>query len=280
MKVIVTIEGREAIPVRAIPLLTDWKKISPDFVARIFAGDEKLFLHLPAFESLCAYQLNSDGSYVATEKRAWESWVVRGLDACSTRIKETHTNYEVGYQQWRQESWTLLPSGVFVWRDEFEAAYQSEYGPDSLRALANRKSYDAKAYRLNFSPEAWGLSGDWREVLMEGFAQAIVSTGLCSENGVASAQSQAVSATVLKVMPEWTKQAQSLAREYINSRKKLHCYPSQIEIADHVANELRSKGVVGEGGKPLKGSYIKRHALKGISSARHRQLSISNARGK
>lgn len=232
MKVIVTIEGREAIPVRAIPLLTDWKKISPDFVARIFAGDEKLFLHLPAFESLCAYQLNSDGSYVATEKRAWESWVVRGLDACSTRIKETHTNYEVGYQQWRQESWTLLPSGVFVWRDEFEAAYQSEYGPDSLRALANRESYDAKAYRLNFSPEAWGLSGDWREVLMEGFAQAIVSTGLCSENGVASAQSQAVSATVLKIMPEWTKQAQSLAREYINSRKKLHCYPSQIEIAD------------------------------------------------
>lgn len=185
MNVIVTIEDREAIPVRAIPLLTDWKKISPDFVARIFAGDEKLFLHLPAFESLCAYQLNSNGSYVATEKRAWESWVLRSLNACSTRIKEAQTNHEVGYQQWRQESWALLPSGVFVWRDEFEAAYQSEYGPDSLRALANRESYDAKAYALNFSPEPWGLREDWREVLMEGFAQVIVSIGLRRADGVA-----------------------------------------------------------------------------------------------
>lgn len=186
MKVIVTIEGREAIPVRAIPLLTDWKKLSPDFVARIFAGDEELFLHLPAFESLCAYQLNSDGTSVATEKRAWESWVVRSLEACSTRLRKTQTNHEVGYQQWRQESWALLPSGVFVWRDEFEAAYQSEYGPDSLRALANRESYDAKAYVLNFSPEPWGLRDDWREVLMEGFAQSILNIGLSKANAAVS----------------------------------------------------------------------------------------------
>lgn len=183
MNVIVTIEDREAIPVRAIPLLTDWEKISPDFVARIFAGDEKLFLHLPAFESLCAYQLNRNGSYVATDKRGWQSWVVRSLDACSTRIRETQTDHEVGYQQWRQESWTLLPAAVFVWRDEFETAYQREYGPESLRALANRESYDAKAYALNFSPEPWGLRGDWREVLMEGFAQPVVSIELCRADG-------------------------------------------------------------------------------------------------
>ena len=40
MNVIVTIEDREAIPVRAIPLLTNWEVLNPDEVAQAIAGDD------------------------------------------------------------------------------------------------------------------------------------------------------------------------------------------------------------------------------------------------
>lgn len=277
MKVIVMVKGREAIPVRAIPLLTDWKKMSPDFVARVFAGDEDLFFHLPAFEFLSAYQFNSDGSYSATEKRAWESWVVRGLDACSRRLKDTQSSHETGYQQWRQESWKLLPAGVFVWRDEFERAYQREYGLDSMRAQVNSETYEAKAYELNFNPEPWGLSEDWRSVVMDGFVTSPLDG---QKSAVVSECTDVAAANAQEVASEWMLKAQSLAWQYIKNRQKLDCYPSQEDVADHVANEFRTMGIVGKSGKPLMGSYIKRHALKGISSARKRRLSISRAQGK
>ena len=165
MNVIVTIEGKEAIPVRAIPLLTDWEVLSPDECANAFAGAEHAVPHL---EGLPTFRLNADGRHEAISPRWWANWIVRALDACSERITAGQASHEVGYQQWRQEALVLLPAGVFVWRESFEAAYQHEYGPDSLRVRFSEQAYQAETYDLNFNPEH-GPCKDWRELVLEGF---------------------------------------------------------------------------------------------------------------
>jgi hypothetical protein len=78
----------------------------------------------------------------------------------------------------------------------------------------------------------------------------------------------------------WKVKARERADEIIKRDRAKDLYPSQEEIADEIAREFRRACTVGAGGKPLTGAYIKRHALKGISSAQNRQLSTSTRRGK
>lgn len=96
-----------------------------------------------------------------------------------------------------------------------------------------------------------------------------------------SEQSTATPAPVVaESAPAWKEEAQQRARETIARQKTKGLYPSQQDVADEIAREFRTAGVVGEGGKPLTGAYIKRHALNGISSAQNRALSTSIRRGK
>ena len=78
----------------------------------------------------------------------------------------------------------------------------------------------------------------------------------------------------------WKVKARQRAEEIIKRQRAKDFHPSQEHIADEIAREFRADGVVGAGGKPLSGAYIKRHALKGISSAQNRHLSTSIRRGK
>jgi hypothetical protein len=78
----------------------------------------------------------------------------------------------------------------------------------------------------------------------------------------------------------WKVKARDRANEIIKRQRERDLHPSQINIADEIAREFRESGIVGAGRKPLTGAYIKRHALKGISSAQNRQLSTSIRRGK
>ncbi len=83
-----------------------------------------------------------------------------------------------------------------------------------------------------------------------------------------------------KAAPEWQMLAQKRAREIIKAHKAKDWYPPQDTIADTIAREFRRDGIMGADGKPLSGATIKRHALKGISSAQDKQLSTSPRRGK
>ena len=80
--------------------------------------------------------------------------------------------------------------------------------------------------------------------------------------------------------PEWQERARIRAVEIIKRQGEKDWYPSQIAIADEIARSFRDERVMGAGGKPLSGAYIKRHALKGISSADLKQLSMTIRRGK
>ena len=149
MHVVTDINGRDALPVRAIPLLTDWRGLTPDGLAQILAGGSD---HWPSFDGLTAYRLQIDGSIEAIPPRWWQSWVVRKLNATSDAIKAKQASHETGYQRWRSESLAQLPAGVFVWRDEFETAHTMEYGPEGARARSNPEGFDPSVHILNFNP--------------------------------------------------------------------------------------------------------------------------------
>lgn len=160
MNVIVTIDGKEAIPVRAIPLLTDWRFLSPDLCARIFSGEDTW----QDFKEVVTHRLNPDSSYQVIAQREWANWIVPRLAACSDSIPEDSQ----GRLQWRKEALKLLPSGAFVWRETFEAAYQREYGPDSMYARNNHDTFKPSDAALNYTPQH-GPQENWRELVMEGF---------------------------------------------------------------------------------------------------------------
>lgn len=78
----------------------------------------------------------------------------------------------------------------------------------------------------------------------------------------------------------WETQARERAANIIKRQREKDLYPSQIDIADEIAREFRTAGILGADGKPLTGATIKRHALNGISSAQGKQLSTRTGRGK
>ncbi len=80
---------------------------------------------------------------------------------------------------------------------------------------------------------------------------------------------------------DWKPKARARALEIVRKRQQEQdLYPSQTEIADEIAREFRAAGIVGAERKPLTGAYIKRHALKGITSAKDKLLSTMKSRGK
>lgn len=83
-------------------------------------------------------------------------------------------------------------------------------------------------------------------------------------------------------VPEWKGLARVKALAIIKRDQKKDLHPSQVAIADEIAKEFRNANlqIVGAGKKPLTGAYIKRHALRGVSSEQGRQLSTSPSRGK
>lgn len=173
MQVIIEINDRQALPVRAIPLLTDWHGLSPDGLAQILAGDSD---HWPSFDGLTAHRLHSDGSIEAIPPRWWASWVVDELEATSNTIKAKETSRATGRQQWRRESLGQLPAGVFVWRDEFEAAHSNEYRPDGRRARSNPEGFDPSAHALDFNPNPNPMIAR-APLVMEGFEPLIAQSG-------------------------------------------------------------------------------------------------------
>lgn len=164
MKVIISIEGREAIPVRAIPLLTDWNVMWPDAVAKALAGDESCF----GFEGLCAYRMEG-GEAKPIRATWWQSFAVRDLKALSDKIKSDQVTHESGHQMWRKESLAELPAGVFVWKDEYVPLYQGRFGPDELARSLGREitQSERKARELDFAPF---ISAEHAALVKEGFA--------------------------------------------------------------------------------------------------------------
>jgi hypothetical protein len=128
MNVIVKIQGREAIPVRAIPLLTNWQTMTPDVVALALAWHESQY----RFHGLCAFR-NESAEVKPIAATWWESYPCKALDALHAELMRKEEVEDMtkaqGSQEWRLGALGLLPAGVFVWKDEFEPLHIRRYSP-------------------------------------------------------------------------------------------------------------------------------------------------------
>ena len=84
VNVVIEIQGREAIPVRAIPLLTNWNLFSPDVVATVLTGDKSQRRFLSG--ELQAFHLESD-QVLPLKTDWWEVWAAQDMCALSEKIK-------------------------------------------------------------------------------------------------------------------------------------------------------------------------------------------------
>lgn len=171
MKVIVEIEGRNAIPVRAIPFLTNWATMSPDVVADALAGTAHHFRGLTSFRIERPVHKTISTTW-------WENFPCRQLKALSDEIKAKETTHETGYQEWRSRSIPVLPAGVFVWQDEYETRHNYFHGPDGTSYLieGNWLPENEQLTRVALDFDPFIPESHTQLIVMEGFHQPDAKT--------------------------------------------------------------------------------------------------------
>lgn len=168
MEVLQIIQGREAVPVRAIPFLTGWtgwKTMTPIDIAKALAGTDDQ----GDFAGLTAYKLRADGSIKKTLQQEW-LMVAKDLKGIrATTLKDAQTSHDAWHHAWSKQAIPILPAGVFVWRDEFTEQYASSYF-DLPRIDSETGGYSTKKQpELEFDIEVWP---PWDSLVLEGFAPA------------------------------------------------------------------------------------------------------------
>ncbi|WP_147309330.1 hypothetical protein [Cupriavidus taiwanensis] len=117
------------MPVRAIPYISGWS-LSPDTVAALLTHRGGTIHN--RLGTMTAYRL-ADGAPSPILPKEWDAIEVQldgltaSLDARFPDQEENDAQRKLAYAAWRQESVHFLPAAVFVWRDEFEAAFKADF---------------------------------------------------------------------------------------------------------------------------------------------------------
>lgn len=172
MSLAVSIEGRLAIPVRAVPLVTSWFVDPRQIVAWLSdppdTGIDGESNKHPC--ALAAFRMRNG----KTAPISWANWrsFEQSLSALSARLHQDEPNHEISKETWKPQSLEVLPDDALIWLDEFEASFRrcdfSENGvplpkptidldplvPEPLQIVAD----DLKALRVMF------FEGDYEKV--------------------------------------------------------------------------------------------------------------------
>lgn len=117
MSVVVSIEGRDAIPVRAIPFVTGWK-LSPDILATCLAQSSDSPSHP---QNMVGHHILRGGRIAEMLPKEWDG-IVSELQSLSDALHAQEVVEQASYPEWRKQSISVLPSHCFVWLDTLEAA--------------------------------------------------------------------------------------------------------------------------------------------------------------
>jgi len=156
---IITIENRQAIPVRLIPFVTGWK-FSPDVVARILAKEDKIYV-----VSITAFHLSPDGNYYEMLPKEWDVFVA-DIYALSDSIDAIEKTRNEHYAKWRSKSVECLPPSTFVWLSELEVAFNEAYSVERMDLLVERpgdRELNIAAY----------VKPNMHDLVFEGFAKQL-----------------------------------------------------------------------------------------------------------
>jgi hypothetical protein len=147
------IDGREAVPIRAIPYVTGWMQ-SPDEIAGDLA--KRVGAPFSVLRDVSAHHVHGRGHVTKVLPKEWDA-VVTSLKALESRLKKTHGEGDEGYAVWRQESVKALPAGVFVWRDEFEAELRRRKMEGDVTLARPRPGDSDLNYEPMITPDVWTL---------------------------------------------------------------------------------------------------------------------------
>jgi hypothetical protein len=154
---VVRVDGRDALPVRAIPYVTGWT-LSPDVVAKNFARQEAS--SFAKLQNTNTYHIRNGRVFTRLPKE-WDMHVA-ALQGFEAELREQFADDDRGYAAWVSQSVCKLPPSVFVWLDEFTAIFERDYSPERLHLMDERQG----DRDLNLSPY---LDNDSLTMVLEGF---------------------------------------------------------------------------------------------------------------
>lgn len=165
------------------------------------------------------------------------------------------------------------------WRDDGPVVRGVGFSPDDVLLLHElSRHWHAKPEHAGMTRATPAHFVEWAQ--SKGFAPPWLAVAQAA--GIVPTQPAASAAqpSATAAPAEWMTKAQAEARHIIQRQAARNLFPSQQDIADEVAAALRNRGIFGADGKPLTGATVKRHALKGISSAGKKAQSTVPSRGK
>lgn len=164
MNVIIEIDGREAIPVRAIPFVTGWS-LDPQELINNFSKVSFL-----TRLDVVAYSFNDNRTISKILPKEWDGVAVN-LKALVSVLKKKNEVDDEGYAEWRRESIAFLPPGCFVWKDEFSEGHKRNLGIGLNERVGDRED--------NFSPL---IPVELKDKIFEGFEAYPFKQGQTEKN--------------------------------------------------------------------------------------------------
>lgn len=189
MNLVVPINGRDAIPVRAICYGYGFSIISPDKVATAAAGED----HYDGSWTLPTYYLSEGDVVEQMRPQDWNLYSQR-IQSESLLLLDEESRAGAKKAEWRNRAIALMPAGVFVWVDELRQWLRRTLPMTVKKAhllLAypeGDEQHDAAVKAVVESMERpWDVVGDGlslkiqisraeANIVMEGFPQASAPT--------------------------------------------------------------------------------------------------------
>ena len=170
----VWVDGREALPVRAIPYVAAWRPGSaPDGIVRTLAvpktrrvGSRVGSLEIRSrHNKLFACQMDSQGHFEQVPPEQWEQFVV-ALDCLTKKLTADERRGAKGenYDEWRNAAVLKLPDDVFIWLDEFQRWYSTTR---PLKDTDDYLKWEHNQERLNAKRQEPGsvlTESEWNEL--------------------------------------------------------------------------------------------------------------------
>ena len=134
MSVVITVDGRQAIPVRALPYVTNWKTAPDELAAAFCRSVETDFkvrirsatgvISMPNRDALASYVLQEGGTIRKMAPDEWGFILVK-IDCLTKKLQADERTEGENWAEWRRQATNLLPAAAFVWLDEFQTWFSN-----------------------------------------------------------------------------------------------------------------------------------------------------------